>query len=311
MPGVEVPQATVDALHKALNPAPVTPVAAPAVPPANPAIPAAPADEGRPRDEQGRFLPADPPPAVAPARPEPSQAERGLLAGLRAEREKRKALEVEIAKMRDARQTPQAPPVDRRADLLKQAPEESQRFWKDIADPVVRDTIREEVTRILEPHRPAIEAAAAMRAREVEVEQFALDLDEFVTDMALEGQSIDSKALVNTIGRFEKQYDISLGTTNRKKFENAVGMLGALPAPSKSVADKAAEAAAKAAQEAADKARAGGVSPGSAATIPPPDQREALQSTVRGLATKGDLRSIADIISKRIPKHPLLSGRPT
>lgn len=301
----DVAKATVDRIKAAMAPKGPDPAA---MAPAAPVVPAAPADGGRPRDEKGQFIPAQPvvTDPVVPAKPEPTQAERGLLAAVRAEREKRKELEAKLRALETKPASVEAPRPSKRDELLKTAPEDTQKFWKQVGDPVVRETIEEEVRRILEPHKPALEAAAASRTREAEVREFATDLQEFVEDMALEGVQVDPNTLVNTIQKFETQYQISLGPNNAVKFRNALGMLGGSAAGAKPAGETPEQVKARAEKEAADKARAGGVAPGSSPTAPPPDYRETLQRTTREAAGKGDLNTIAKLIAQRVPKHDLL-----
>ena len=301
-----VPPGIVERVHNALNPPKAD------TPPATQGqtTPAAPAEGDKARNEKGQFVPKQEAPTT-PGKSELTPEARGILAGLKAERERRKEAEAKSASLEQRIAEIEArankPREDRRSDLLKNAPEDTQKFWKEIGDPLVEARIDERVAQILEPYKPAIETAKALREREGATRAFQSDLAEFIEDAALEGQSIDPVALVDTITRFEKEYDISLGRSNRKKFETALGMMGALPKPDRSVADQAAAQKAREEAEAAAKARAGGVAPGSAATVPTPNERAALQKGVRELAGKGDLRSIADIIAKRVPKHPLLS----
>lgn len=302
-----VPPGIVERVHNALNPPKAD------TPPATQGqtTPAAPAEGDKARNEKGQFVPKQDAP-VTPGKPDLTPEARGLLAGLRAERERRKeaegkasAYEKRLAEIEARLNTPAK--MDRK-DLLKDVPEDTQNFWANKADPIVRDTAREEALRLLGPDaKEALDFVRGLKEREGATRAFQSDLAEFIEDAALEGQSIDPVALVDTITRFEKEYDISLGRSNRKKFENALGMMGALPKPDRSVADQAAAQKAREEAEAAAKARAGGVAPGSAATVPPPDQRAALQKGVRELALKGDTRAIADLIAKRVPKHPLLS----
>ena len=110
------------------------------------------ASQEKARDEHGRFLPGG-------ERKELSPSERGILAGLKAEREKRKVLEAEIADLKRLRQEPSTPPVAKK-DYLADQPEETRDFWKNVADPVVRDAINEEVEKRLARYEPAFKALA-------------------------------------------------------------------------------------------------------------------------------------------------------
>lgn len=302
-----VPPGIVERVHNALNPPKAeTPPATQAQTP-----PATPAEGEKARNDKGQFVPKQDP-SNTPGKPELTPEARGLLAGLKAERERRKEAEGKVSayekRLADLEARLNTPAKMDRKELLKDVPEDTQNFWANKADPIVRDTAREEALALLGPDaKEALDYVRSIKAKEKETQTFRSDLAEFIEDAALEGHSIDPVALVNSINRFRDEYGIELGRTNRQKFENAVGLLGGLPKPDRSVADAAAEQKAKEEADAAAKARAGGVAPGSAATVPPPNERAALQKGVRELAGKGDLRSIADIIAKRVPKHPLLS----
>ena len=298
MSEAEVPKETQDALHAALAarkggpPAPVQEQKAEEKP--------AEAKE-RPRGEDGKFLPK----SEDAKAPELSPEARGLLAAVKAEREKRKALEAKIAAL-ESRKEPVVH-TDKREDLLKAAPPETKDFWLKTADPLVRETIAEEVRKILgDDAREALEAVRQSKAREAAVHQFQSDLQDFVTDMALEGKSVDPVTLVTTLERFEKEYDISLGSSNRKKFENAMGLLGNKPPRA---SEKGSEDDGKA-KEAAEKARAGGVSPNQTVSVPPPNQRQDIQKAIREASWKGDTDTVANILAQKLRirppvKHPL------
>ena len=298
----EVPKETVDKVRAVLakqreaQVAPVTPnttVEAPVVPAVDP-------NKDRPRNEKGQFEPEKP---VEPAKPELSAEARGLLAGLKAEREKRKALEAEVKALKERK--PETPPVPKARDtLMPNAPADTQKFWNEIGDPVVREAAREEFDRIRDTD-PVYRDYRESKAREVQAQALAQEAIEFAEDMALEGHAVDPAALLDKITKFEAQYDISLGSTNRKKFENAVGMLGGA---AKAPAETQEQAKVREAKAAAEKARAGGVAPGSTATIPPPNERKALQETTRAAAMKGDDRTIAEILRSRLPKDLVSRG---
>lgn len=304
-----VSPAVLEKVHRALNPDKgETPA------PTQAQTPAAPVEGDKTRNEKGQFV-ANQEAPVAPTKPELTPEARGILAGLKAERERRKEAEGKLSayeqRIANLESRLNAPAKTDRKELLKDVPEDTQTFWANKADPIVRDTAREEALNLLGPDaKEALDYVRNLKSKEKETQAFRADLAEFIQDAALEGQDIDPVALVNTVNRFRDEYGIELGRTNRQKFENAVGLLGGLPKPDRSVADAAAEQKAKEAAEAAAKARAGGVAPGSAANVPPPDTRTVMQKGVRELAHKGDVRSIADLIAKRVPKHPLLAGRP-
>lgn len=299
-----VPAATKDALHAALEarrpPAPV--------PVQEQKVEEKPAEvkPERPRGEDGKFLPTEKAPEAKA--PELSPEARGLLAAVKAEREKRKALEAKLAAL-EARKEPVVR-TDKRAELLREAPPETKDFWLKTADPIVRETIAEEVRKALgDDVSEVLEEVRKSRAKQVEQTQFRSDLAEFVEDMALEGKSVDPLTLVNTLERFEREYDISLGSTNRKKFENAMGLLGNKPPR----AEEKVSAEEGKAQEAKEKARAGGVSPDQTASVPPPNTRQDTQKAVRDAAWRGDERSVANIIADKLRhrpavKHPLERG---
>lgn len=278
-------------------PTPVAPPAAETPPAETP--PASAPKEDRPRDESGKFLPKGEKQELPPEA-------KGILAGLRAERERRKALEAELADIKKAlsQRAPEAPKPSRKDDLLNKAPKETQDFWNTVADPIVEEKVSAIVEKRLAEYEPYIADVRAAREAKAKESAFVSDLQEFVTDMALEGREIDPAALVNTLNRFEKEYDISLGSTNRKKFENAVGLLGGSPAATGGQEKPAAPAA----SAAPEKARAGGVAPSSTSTTPPPNQSAELRKTVRELGWKGDERAIASLIGARIPKHPQFGG---
>lgn len=298
--GTEViPQETLDRLHTALNPSegakpetnenPATETSAETE---------APATEGDAdttstafRDDKGRFK-----------KKEMSAAERGLLAATKAERDKRKALERELAEIKEQlskqSKTSNADKPSRRKDLLEKAPEETREFWESTADPLIEEMIEERIQRRLEELSPDIQEIRSIREARQREQVFMEDLQEFVEDQALEGYDIDPKALVETLTRFEQEYDISLGSNNRKKFENAMGLM---ENQSPAVVEKTTAKPDKS----EEKARAGGVVPQTTPGQAPPD-RAALGKSVRELAGKGDLRSISEIIGQRVPKHPLL-----
>lgn len=295
----------VDKLHKALNPQPAAPApAAPAaaIAPSAPATPgdapAAPAAGEQPRGADGKFAPK-----------EMSPAEKGLLAAARAERDRRKAAEARIAELeKRAAQPIPTQPQDRDPlpDLLGRMPPETQEWWKKSGQEAIDALIERRIAerdRQIEPDLADIRASRAERAA---MNQFHADLTEFAEDMALEGSPVDPEALVNTIRRFETEHDISLGSTNRKKFENAIGLMGTQRG--KPAGESPEEAKARADREAADRARGGGASPGSSpASAPPPATGEALGKQVRAAAYRGDDREIAKIIASRLPKRPAWS----
>jgi hypothetical protein len=280
------------------NAAPPVAVAPPAAAPVEtPPAPASEAPKGPERAEDGKFK-----------KREMSDAEKGLLSAARAEREKRKAVEAslsdlkkQIEELKNAR--PSTTP-DKRAELLKKAPEETQKFWGDIADPVVRQTVDEEIEKRLAAYRPALEAYAAQKASEGKASAFRDELVEFAEEMALEGIEFDPVALVNKINFFETEHGIILGSTNRMKFKNALNMLADAGAARQS---PEVEAAAKAKQEQEAKARAGGVSPSTTVTPPAPDSRATLQNKVHDLAKSGDYRSIGNLIKDRLQHRPAYS----
>lgn len=298
-----VPKAMVDALHKALNPAAPTAPAAPAAPAAQapaqappaetPPPPAQPDAKGdQPRGEDGKFQ-----------KKELTPEAKGLLAGLRAEREKRKALEAEIASLRNQKPVTTPPKPDRLPELLGKMPEQTQEWWKTAGQDAIDALIERRVEERLSKIEPDLATVRASRAEEAEVAQFRSDLAEFAEDMALEGTPVDVEALVETINRVETQFDMSLGSTNRKKFENAINLMTSRPG--KPAGESPEEQKARLDREAADKARAAGASPGSSpASAPPPATGEALGKQVRELALKGDDRAIAKIIGSRLPKRP-------
>ena len=296
-------RAAADKLRALRTPAQAPPAAVtpPAAPPAETPPPAqAEAPKGPERAEDGKFK-----------KREMSEQERGLLAAARAEREKRKAVEAtlsdlkkQVEELKNARpsQTP-----DKRAELLKNTPAETQKFWGEVADPVVRQTVDEEIEKRLAQYAPALEAYKTLQAREAQTETFRNDLVEFAEEMALEGIEFDPASLVNKINQFETEHDISLGSTNRRKFENALRLMEDAGAARKS---PELEAAAKAKQEQEAKVRAGGVAPSTTTTPPAPNARETLQTKVHDLAKAGDYRAIGSLIRDRIQnrptwKHPL------
>jgi hypothetical protein len=231
-----------------------------------------------------------------------SPAEKGLLAAARGEREKRKGLEREIADLRSRMSVPAAPQAkpDRSAVLAK-TDERGQSYWNEVGDPLVRAAIREELGVSPEELKEAVAALRGGRERGQAESQFRSDLQEFVEDMALEGAEVDPQILVDTIHRFETQHDISLGSTNRKKFENAIGLLGNAPGKP---AETPEELKARADRDAAEKARAAGVVPGTQPSPAAPNISANLQKSVRELASKGDLAGISKIIGNRLPKRP-------
>lgn len=292
-----VVKAAADKLRALRTPsAPPAAVTPPAAPPVNAPVtpPAGEAPKAPERGDDGKFK-----------KREMSEAEKGLLSAARAEREKRKGLEstlsamqAEIAALKASKPSATA---SHRDDLLKKAPEETQKFWGEVADPVVRDTVAEEVAKLLQKYQPALEAVETRRAQEATTQAFTADLVDFAEEMALEGIAFDPASLVDKIRAFETEHDISLGSTNRRKFENALRLLEDAGAARKS---PELEAAAKAKQEAEAKARAGGVAPSTTTTPPPPDQRATLQATVKDLAKKGDYRAIGNILHDRIKSRP-------
>lgn len=289
-------KAAADKLRALRAPAPPVAVAPPATPPETPP-PAAEAPKGPERAEDGKFK-----------KREMSEAEKGLLSAARAERERRKTVESTVAELKrelDAlKASKPSASADRRADLLKKAPEETQKFWGEVADPVVRQTVDEEIAKALAAYAPALEAYNRTQAKEVAGAAFRDDLVEFSEEMALEGIQFDPAELVNKISVFENEHDISLGSTNRRKFENALRLLSDAGAAQKS---PEVEAAARAKQEAEAKVRAGGVSPATTTSPPAPNQRETLQTGVRDLARKGDYKAIGHLIGERVKSRPAYS----
>ena len=288
-----VVKATADKL-RALRTPPTPPAAVPpATPPETPPVQAE-APKTPERAEDGKFKKRD-----------MSDAEKGLLSAARAERERRKAVESTVAELKrelDAlKASKPSASADRRSDLLKKAPEETQKFWGEVADPVVRQTVEEEIEKRLSAYRPALEAYETQKANEGKASAFRDDLVEFAEEMALEGIEFDPVALVNKINFFETEHGIILGSTNRMKFKNALNMLADAGAARQS---PEVEAAAKAKQEQEAKVRAGGVSPSSTTTPPAPDQRATLQHAVRDLAKAGDVRGIANILHDRLRSRP-------
>ena len=104
-----------------------------------------------------------------------SEQERGLLAAARAEREKRKAVEASLSDLKkqieDLKNARPSQTSDKRAELLKRAPEETQKFWGEVADPVVRQTVDEEIEKRLAQYAPALEAYKTLQARDAPVHQ--------------------------------------------------------------------------------------------------------------------------------------------
>lgn len=302
----DVPKGTMDALTAAMAAragrgpaqapvaaAPVAPAPQPAAPPPPATPPAAPAAAGdQPRGPDGKFTP----------KPEMSAAEKGLLAAARAERERRKVAEARIAELerRPVTPPPAQPVHDPLPDILGKMPEDTRKWaegaGKDYIDALIEQRMEQRFGAI----EPDLATAREYREQQTAVAQFHADLTEFAEDMALEGSPVDPQALVNTIHRFETEYDISLGSTNRKKFENAIGLMG-------TQAGKPAgedPAAAKARLD-AEKARGGGASPGSSPAAPAPVASSGdLQHAVRQAALKGDDGAIAKIIGARVPKRP-------
>lgn len=291
-------KAAADKLRALRTPTPPVAATPPAAPPETPpAPPAGEAPKAPERGEDGKFK-----------KREMSEAEKGLLSAARAEREKRKTVEATVAELKrelDAlKASKPSASADRRADLLKKAPEETQKFWGEVADPVVRQTVDEEIEKRLAQYAPALEAVKNLREQESRQESFRNDLVEFAEDMALEGITFDPADLVNKISAFENEHDISLGSTNRRKFENALRLLADAGAAQKS---PEVEAAAKAKQEAEAKVRAGGVSPSTTTTPPAPNARETLQTSVKELAKKGDYKAIGQLIGARVKTRPAYS----
>jgi hypothetical protein len=288
---------TMTKLRAALNPAPAAVVAVPEVVAAEtPEVVNAPASEEtsteqeNARDEQGRFKPK-----------ELSPDAKGLLSALKAEREKRKALESKISELSTARKEPER--ATPKKDVLSEMPEETRKWAESQGKDWVDALIQERLSQI----EPDLAEVRQSRAQRQEQAQLVADLTEFTEDCAMEGITVDPVALMDTIAHYEKTYQISLGPTNAIKCKNALGLVASQkPVPA---ADPKVAAEAKAKKDAAEKARAGGVAPGSTATQVAPNTRQELQTAVRDRAKAGDLRGIADIIGARTAKHPLFGGR--
>lgn len=242
------------------------------------------------RDESGKFV-----------KKELSPDAKGLLAAVKAEREKRKALESRLAEFEARTSHKEAPKPQGKdpSELLNRMPEETKKWAQDSGQEWINRLVEERLSATLETLKPDLEEVRAIRKQREETSRMVHELGEFVTDKALEGYEADPDAILSKIRYFEKM-GVDLGPN---KYDIAWSMLTAEQAPRTPSPEKVEEAKKK---EAGEKARAGGVAPGSHVAVPPPEARKQLQDTVRSLGSKGDTQGIADIIGKIVPKHPLL-----
>ena len=263
---------------------------------------------------------AVPPAATTPATSDPARDDKGRFAvdpNLAAQREVIKRQQTELKALREQVKnrmtTPVAPTTqaaDPMAEVIASMPPDTQAWWKTHGQKAVSLQARAEAQALLSQYQPALEAAGNLRTQEQAQNAYESNYSDWRAEVMGDGEIVNDAVMLPALDAIEKR-GWRLGPDDASHF-SAVLALTKAQNPSVTVPVLTGQAAADAAaRDAADRARAGGLRPGAAATPPPSNQIAEQAKALREASWQGDQNTAAAILRERLRGiNPLVPKAP-
>ena len=239
-------------------------------------------------------------PSTGQFKPDPNAA--AMREVIKSQKARADAAEARLAELERAR--PMAPatttPVqDPDAEVLARMTPENRKWWDEIGSKLADSRAKKIADAALEPWKPALEAAGALRKNADANGQRMQSLNGWLADKMVEGEVVDQDAMLAGLGDCERA-GWRFGRTDDSHFEQVLKMVKQSNPAAVAPIVQGAAATEAARKEAEARARAGGIAPGSTVVPPPSNELAESGKKIRDASWSGDQNTVQELLRQRI-----------